>query len=267
MTSSGTIHRREIFDLYREERRGAEVPGYRVEVLPTLSRYTSERAGEEGFVAFARFRSDDAEAVIGEQLSYFGARGEAFEWKVYDFDFPVGLRGMLGSYGFRAGPVECFMVLPLRSNGAPRAGEARIVEATAGNGVIDDVVAVQHEVWQRPIPGLGQRLHDALAARPASTAIFCAYLDDRPVGSGWVDFARGSRFADLHGGAVVPDVRNRGIYAQLYDRRAACALERGCRYLAVDATDMSRPILQKRGFVAVCETVPMHSGEMGSDPN
>jgi GNAT superfamily N-acetyltransferase len=265
MISSGTIDRREIFDLYREERRASVVPGYCAEVMPALTRYTAERAGEEGFVVFARFRSDDADAIIGEQIAYFEGRGEPFEWKVYDFDFPVGLRGMLGSYGFRSGPVECFMVLPLRNVGFARGGEAIIEDATLDNGVIDDIIRVQDEVWKGPRPGLDRRLRDALATRPASASIHCAYLDGRPVGTGWVDFTRGSRFADLHGGAVLESARGRGIYTQLYERRIAAAMERGCRYLAVDATDMSRPILQKKGFIAVCETVPMRSGPAGED--
>jgi len=265
MISSGTIDRREVFDLYREERRASIVPGYRVEALPQLTRYTAERSGEEGFVVFARFRSDDADAVICEQLAYFEARREPFEWKVYDFDFPVGLRGVLGSYGFRAGAVEFFMVLPVRSSGPARGGVATIRDATLDNGVIDDVVRIHEEVRSRPYPGLDRRLREAITPRPTCASIHCAYLEGRPVGCGWVDFTRGSRFADLHGAAVLESARGRGIYTQLYERRVTAAMERGCRYLAADATDMSRPILQKKGFIAVCETVPMRCGPAGEE--
>ena len=38
--------------------------------------------------------------------------------------------------------------------------------------------------------------------------------------------------------------------------RARLAAERGCRYLEVDASDDSRPILERLGFVAVTTTTP-----------
>jgi GNAT superfamily N-acetyltransferase len=71
-----------------------------------------------------------------------------------------------------------------------------------------------------------------------------------------VDFTRGSRFADLHGAAVLESARGRGIYTQLYERRVTAAMERGCRYLEVDASDDSRPILERLGFTAVTTTTP-----------
>ncbi len=39
-------------------------------------------------------------------------------------------------------------------------------------------------------------------------------------------------------------------------RRAEAATERGVRYLQVDASDDSRPILERLGFVAVTTTTP-----------
>lgn len=42
-------------------------------------------------------------------------------------------------------------------------------------------------------------------------------------------------------------------FLELPQYRAA----RGCKLVAVDATAMSRPILQKLGFAFVCNTVPL----------
>ena len=61
--------------------------------------------------------------------------------------------------------------------------------------------------------------------------------------------ARGS-FATLQGGATLPEWRSRGVYRALVARRAVLAAERGCEYLQVDASDDSRPILERLGFVA-----------------
>lgn len=89
------------------------------------------------------------------------------------------------------------------------------------------------------------------------TSIYCAYLGKAPVATGWIDYSRGSQFADLHGGAVCEDARGRGVYAALLAVREADAQARGCRYLAVDAAPMSRPILARKGFATICETYPM----------
>jgi len=50
--------------------------------------------------------------------------------------------------------------------------------------------------------------------------------------------------------------RGRGTYRALVAYRANLAAARGCRYLEVDASDDSRPILERLGFVAVTTTTP-----------
>ncbi|HEY3017227.1 MAG TPA: GNAT family N-acetyltransferase, partial [Gaiellaceae bacterium] len=53
-----------------------------------------------------------------------------------------------------------------------------------------------------------------------------------------------------------PEWRRRGIYRALVAYRARLAERRGRRYLQVDASDESRPILERLGFVAVTTTTP-----------
>ncbi len=48
----------------------------------------------------------------------------------------------------------------------------------------------------------------------------------------------------------------RGIYRALVAERAQRARQRGFRYLQVDASDESRPILERLGFIAVTTTTP-----------
>ena len=66
----------------------------------------------------------------------------------------------------------------------------------------------------------------------------------------------GTEFATLWGGGTLPAWRGRGIYRALVAYRANLAAERGFRYLQVDASDDSRPILERLGFVAVTTTTP-----------
>ncbi|MBO0514362.1 GNAT family N-acetyltransferase, partial [Streptomyces beijiangensis] len=60
----------------------------------------------------------------------------------------------------------------------------------------------------------------------------------------------------LWGGGTAPEWRGKGIYRALVAYRAAIAAERGYRYLQVDATDDSRPILERLGFTRLSTTTP-----------
>jgi GNAT superfamily N-acetyltransferase len=69
-------------------------------------------------------------------------------------------------------------------------------------------------------------------------------------------FPSGTEFATLWGGSTLPGWRRRGIYRALVHRRAQVAVARGRRYLEVDASSESRPILERLGFRAVTQTRP-----------
>jgi hypothetical protein len=71
-----------------------------------------------------------------------------------------------------------------------------------------------------------------------------------------VRFEHGTDFATLWGGATLPGWRRRGIYRATVAYRANLAAERGFRFMTVDASADSRPILERLGFVAVTTTTP-----------
>jgi GNAT superfamily N-acetyltransferase len=60
----------------------------------------------------------------------------------------------------------------------------------------------------------------------------------------------------LWGGATLREWRGRGIYRALVFRRAQLAAERRRRYLEVDASTGSRPILERLGFLPITQTRP-----------
>ena len=100
---------------------------------------------------------------------------------------------------------------------------------------------------------------DDLAAelRPdGGPRVFLAEAGDVTVSAGWVRFPSGTEFVTLWGEATLPDWRGRGIYRALVAHRAKLAAERGPAYIEVDASDDSRPILERLGFVAVTTTTP-----------
>jgi hypothetical protein len=60
----------------------------------------------------------------------------------------------------------------------------------------------------------------------------------------------------LFGGATLAEWRRRGIYRATVTYRANLAQQRGFRYLETDASDDSRPILERLGFTPVTTTTP-----------
>jgi GNAT superfamily N-acetyltransferase len=94
------------------------------------------------------------------------------------------------------------------------------------------------------------------AADPESLRIAVVESGEEIVCAGWVRFAIGTDFASLWGGATTPAWRRRGIYRAVVAYRANLAAARGFRYLQVDASDDSRKILERLGFVPVTTTTP-----------
>jgi len=248
-----------LFREYAAERRSRGILGFDLEVLPHLSRHTPRDPGVEGLVLFADLPPGREVAAIRAEKEYFRARGLGLEWKVFEFDRPSNLRALLEAEGFAAGTEELFLVRPVgaAAGRAPRIPPGFRIEPVETARGIDDVVRVQEAVWGRAFGWLRPQLAGLLRQRPRVLWLGCAYEGDRPVATGWAEFGPGSRFADLHGGAVLPEVRGRGIYSALLARRSEEARRRGYPLLAVDAAPMSRPILVAKGFQPVCGTVPM----------
>lgn len=226
--------------------------GYRRDAIDGLTRFTPTAPDLEGFVVYCELSTSSVEQAISTQIDYFKAIARPFEWKVYTFDSPPDLASRLEARGFVPGETEKFMVYDVESL-PPAEGEGSVrIERITTDAGIDQIAAVQEEIWGGPHPWLTGSLRTSLD----TTAVYCAYVDDLPVGTGWIDFYQDSSFADLHGGAVLPRMRGRGIYSALFRIRILEAKRRGYRFVAVDAAPMSRPILLKKGFRFVCDTIP-----------
>ena len=94
------------------------------------------------------------------------------------------------------------------------------------------------------------------AVDPDAITIVVAEAGPTVVCAAWIRFERDTEFATLWGGATLPEWRRRGIYRAIVAHRANVAAERGFRYLEMDASDDSRPILERLGFTAVTTTTP-----------
>jgi len=94
------------------------------------------------------------------------------------------------------------------------------------------------------------------ATSPGDVVVLIAEADGKVVSAAWLVGMPGTEFGGLWGGSTRQQWRGRGIYRALVTRRAQIALGRGMKYLVVDASADSRPILQRLGFQKVTTTTP-----------
>ena len=126
-------------------------------------------------------------------------------------------------------------------------------------------MSVHDEVFGEDHSALGKTLLAGPARQHRTAVAVVAFAGSTPIAAGRVEFHAGTDFASLWGGGTLPAWRGRGVFRSLVAYRAALASARGFRYLQVDASPDSRPILQRLGFVELATTTPfMHPGGTGS---
>ncbi len=120
-----------------------------------------------------------------------------------------------------------------------------------------DLVADVHEqAFGTDSTRLRHRLRAQLAEESRTFSIVVAMAGDLPVCAARMELNPGTDFAGLWGGGTVAAWRGRGIYRALVAHRARIAAGQGYRYLQVDASSQSRPILARLGFAALTTTTP-----------
>lgn len=247
---------RELFD--RQLRQGARTddPGTLIEHVDGVVRQTGADDDWNG-VRWSDLDAATADAAIAAQIRHFTARERAFEWKLYAHDRPGDLGGRLTAAGFAAEPEETVMVAPVRE--LPTADDlpegVRLLQVTDAAGV-DLMVDVHERAFGTDSDHLRHRLLTRLREAPDTVVPVVALAGDRPVSAARMELPPGTDFAGLWGGGTVAQWRGRGLYRALIAFRARIAAERGYRYLQVDASDQSRPILARLGFVPLTTTTP-----------
>jgi hypothetical protein len=252
------MNRSEIIALYdQDERREVEYPGNRREVTPNVVRLVDTAGTGEGAIIYSRLNEANAEAVIREQMSYFESIGQDLEWKVYDYDEPPDLKERLASHGFSIEEAEALLVLDLED--APQIlwqPVSRHIQRITDPDKIQDVLSIEQQVWDEDFSDLGQYLGTALRNSPDQMSIYLVDIEGQPASAAWIYFPKHSQFASLWGGSTVSGFRKQGLYTALLAVRAQEARARGVRYLTVDASTMSRPILEKFGFEMIAYSYP-----------
>jgi GNAT superfamily N-acetyltransferase len=244
-----------LYDL--DQRIHVRYPDIRREETTRVVRLVALSKSQDGMVIYSRLNEDNAAEVICGEIDYFNGLGQDFEWKVYSHDQPADLKERLATLGFEVGEEEAIMALDLAEAPdalwKPVSHDIRRVLDEAG---LKDVITVEQEVWQEGQSQLGEFLADSLLASPDQISIYTAYVNEKPASAAWAFFPEGSQFASLWGGSTLEEFRGQGLYTALLAIRAQKARSRGVKYLTVDASPMSRPILEKFGFIKITDSYP-----------
>ena len=213
-----------------------------------------------GFVCYrdlAGLSGAALDELIGRTCAFFDARGEAFEWKTHGHDEPADLPVRLRAAGFVAEDVEnVFVGVAAELAGLPSEVPGIEIRELTAAAEFHRVGAMESEVWGEDWNWLAEDLIARRSADPDNLLVLAAFAGDDLVSAAWLVGNPGTEFAGLWGGSTLAAWRGRGIYRALIARRAQVAAGRGTRYLQVDASPDSTPILQRLGLQKITTTTP-----------
>lgn len=195
--------------------------------------------------------ADEVADLVERTVRWFTGHGRWFEWKTYDHD-RADLPGLLLAAGAAA---EDHETLVLGEAARLVDGPADVpVREVATRADMDRVAGLQTEVWGEDWSWLAEELDLSVAA--GLLRVFVVEMDGRVVSAAWLEPFAGTGFAGLWGGSTLTAYRGRGIYRALVAARARVALDLGHPVLQVDASEDSRPILERLGLQVVGGTRP-----------
>ncbi|HEY8718058.1 GNAT family N-acetyltransferase [Pengzhenrongella sp.] len=208
-------------------------------------------------VTWSDLDGSTADAAIAAQVDRFAELARPWEWKHYSYDEPSDLAARLLAASLAPEPAEALMVAEIADlalDVSPPSG-IELLAVTDARGV-EALVRVHDDVFGGDHSELGAQVLAALSQDPPGAAAVIASFEGTAVAAGRVEFREGTDFASIWGGGTLPAWRRRGVFRSMVAHRAALAAARGFRYLQVDASPDSRPILRRLGFVELATTTP-----------
>ncbi|GAA3601901.1 GNAT family N-acetyltransferase [Nonomuraea rosea] len=195
--------------------------------------------------------------LIARQCAFFAARGEGFEWKTRSHDLPADLPERLVRHGFVAEEPETVLVgLAAKLQDEPPLPAGVTIRRVTAPEDLRAIAAMESVVWGEDWSWLGDDLIRRVSDGPDAIAVLVAEAEGQIVSAAWLVLKPGTAFAGLWGGSTLREWRGRGIYRALVAYRARLAVAAGVEYLQVDASEDSRPILQRLGLHAITTTTP-----------
>lgn len=223
-------------------------------------------ARRRGFVTHPPFRmaGPELERLVESVVAHYAAdpRVDDVEWKTRGHDPLPELLGLLQDHGFTVEEPETVMAGSVAAaiDADPGLPTGHTLERATTPAAVREAESLAGRVFGDSEERSRQRADELvhrLQNAPDSFQMW-AVRDPRGrvVSSGRVDFIAGTEFASLWGGACEQEHRGRGLYRALVAERARQATTRGKRWLQVDCTEFSRPILQRAGLLPITSTTP-----------
>jgi len=224
---------------------------------PVVRRYPEHPGTSYCMVECPRGLGDDPGHWISRQVEFFSGRRDRVEWKTYSYDEPVDLTDRLTAAGFVAEPAETLLLGEvaglIHDVDLPPGVRVRAVSSDADLARIDELMKA---VWG-PDRGDGSLTQEMRANPGALDVVVVEESADGPVlCAGWLRYSTGTDFASMWGGSTLSEWRRKGLYRATVTHRAGLARERGYRFMRLDTSPDSRPILERLGLRAVATTTP-----------
>ncbi len=215
-----------------------------------------------GFVTYRDLGGADAagiRALVSATVAHFTAQREVtkVEWKTRGHDHAPGLHEALVGAGFEPEEPESIMLGEARL----LAVDVRLPDGVTLRTVTDEadvraMSAMADEAFGDPV---SDERADSLLHRLTlddGMELWVAEADGRMVSAGRLEPVPHTEVAGIWGGSTLEPWRGRGIYRALTAARARSALRLGKTIIHSDSTELSRPILERSGFVKVSTTTP-----------
>lgn len=223
----------------------------------SIVRFEMPRGGLISYAQLGGREGTELDALIARQIQFFAERGKSFEWKYHGHDQPADLQDRLLAAGFKPEELETVVIARVAHVAAtPVLPDGVSLREVTTRTDFDRIAALEAEIWGDDHSDVADMFESERDVDPDSISIIVAEVAGTVVSAAWIRFERGTEFATLWGGATLPDWRRRGIYRATVAHRASLAADRGFRFLQVDSSDDSRPILERLGFVKVTTTTP-----------
>ncbi len=238
-------------------RRDSHVAGYAREFATETARYTS-LTGSLRYILWHQFSQARIAEIVARETADARDKAKVLIWKVYEHDTPSSaLRAQLIADGFDENDPSTLMVAPVETileQAQLHPTKLRIRELQTPESM-DAYLDIWNHVWpDEPNSRYVDDYRSILHRGDPNVVFFAAFApDEEPVSSGYMFHQVGAQFALLCGGTTKTPWRGQRVYTSLVAERANSAMNRGAKYLSVEASAESLTILQKLGFVAISE--------------
>lgn len=222
--------------------------------------YRSWGWSPRGFVQhrdLSRLDASELDALIQRQVRFFSQQKLPFEWKTYSHDQDAGLTGRLLAAGFVPEERENLVIGHVSElDQEPRLPAGVSFRRVHSRQDTDRMAEMLSAVWGEDLGFFGEFLYREAEVNPEDVVLLVAEADGQVVSTARANLFPGSDFATLWAGSTRAEWRGKGIYRASVAYRAQLAAVRGFRYIQVDASDDSQPILERLGFITVSSTTP-----------